>query len=85
MAVSGPGQWGTWAELLLGGAVLRYGTRDWELVASELRSRIHCAYDFTPEVVFSLFPPRPPRLCDYVSFSFFLSLFFIISLAISQL
>ncbi|KAK4796726.1 hypothetical protein SAY86_029052 [Trapa natans] len=42
------GRWGTWEELILGGAVLRHGAGDWELVASELRSRI--PYDFTPEV-----------------------------------
>ncbi|OWM91278.1 uncharacterized protein LOC116202426 isoform X2 [Punica granatum] len=50
VTVSAPGRWGTWEELLLGGAVLRHGTRDWEMVASELRSRILCPFDFTPEV-----------------------------------
>ncbi|ESQ29315.1 hypothetical protein EUTSA_v10023448mg [Eutrema salsugineum] len=30
--------WGTWEELLLGGAVLRHGTGDWTVVADELRS-----------------------------------------------
>lgn len=44
------GRWGTWEELLLGGAVLRYGTRDWKVVAAELRSRTVCPYTFTPEV-----------------------------------
>ncbi|CAL1397878.1 unnamed protein product [Linum trigynum] len=38
--------WGTWEELLLGGAVLRHGTRDWDAVAAELRTRFAC----TPEV-----------------------------------
>ncbi|XP_031249481.1 uncharacterized protein LOC116107339 [Pistacia vera] len=42
--------WGTWEELLLGGAVLRHGTRDWNLVAAELRARTVCPYTFTPEV-----------------------------------
>ncbi|XP_023542669.1 uncharacterized protein LOC111802504 isoform X1 [Cucurbita pepo subsp. pepo] len=43
-------QWDTWEELLLGGAILRHGTTDWNLVAAELRARIvrPCAY--TPEV-----------------------------------
>ncbi|KAF2305127.1 hypothetical protein GH714_001950 [Hevea brasiliensis] len=43
------GRWGTWEELLLGGAVLRHGTRDWNLVAAELRARTVCPYTFTPE------------------------------------
>ncbi|KAK8974155.1 hypothetical protein V6N11_064641 [Hibiscus sabdariffa] len=42
--------WGTWEELLLGGAVLRHGTRDWDLVASELRTRAVSPFAFTPEV-----------------------------------
>ncbi|KAL4290858.1 hypothetical protein GQ457_14G010160 [Hibiscus cannabinus] len=44
------GRWGTWEELLLGGAVLRHGARDWNLVASELRTRTISPFDFTPEV-----------------------------------
>lgn len=44
--------WGTWEELLLGGAVLRHGTRDWNLVAAELRGRTVCPYTVTPEVSF---------------------------------
>ncbi|MCI33321.1 bromodomain-containing protein [Trifolium medium] len=43
------GRWGTWEELLLGGAVLRHGTRDWNVVAAELRARIVYPYTFTPE------------------------------------
>lgn len=44
-------KWGTWEELLLGGAVIRHGTRDWNLVASELRARtVNCTYTFTPEI-----------------------------------
>ncbi|KAG5246898.1 Bromodomain [Salix suchowensis] len=44
-------KWGTWEELLLGGAVIRHGTRDWNLVASELRARtVNCPYTFTPEI-----------------------------------
>ncbi|XP_057962048.1 uncharacterized protein LOC131153631 isoform X2 [Malania oleifera] len=42
--------WGTWEELVLGGAVLRHGTRDWDAVASELRTRTLYPYIFTPEV-----------------------------------
>ncbi|XP_073146650.1 uncharacterized protein [Henckelia pumila] len=41
--------WGTWEELILGGAVLRHGTQDWNVVASELRSRSICPFTFTPE------------------------------------
>ncbi|XVE87969.1 hypothetical protein DITRI_Ditri19aG0030800 [Diplodiscus trichospermus] len=44
------GRWGTWEELLLGGAVLRHGTQDWNLVASELRTRTISPLAFTPEV-----------------------------------
>ncbi|XVF25870.1 hypothetical protein REPUB_Repub13aG0251100 [Reevesia pubescens] len=44
------GRWGTWEELLLGGAILRHGTRDWNLVASELRIRAVSPFAFTPEV-----------------------------------
>lgn len=39
--------WGTWEELILGSAVRRHGTRDWNVVASELRAR---TIYFTPEV-----------------------------------
>ncbi|PPR80762.1 hypothetical protein GOBAR_AA39954 [Gossypium barbadense] len=46
----GTGRWGTWEELLLGGAVLRHGTRDWNLVASELRTRTVAPFGFTPEI-----------------------------------
>ncbi|XP_073272335.1 uncharacterized protein [Primulina huaijiensis] len=41
--------WGTWEELILGGAVLRHGIQDWNVVASELRSRSICPFTFTPE------------------------------------
>ncbi|XP_010473327.1 PREDICTED: uncharacterized protein LOC104752787 [Camelina sativa] len=41
--------WGTWEELLLGGAVLRHGTGDWTVVADELHS--HSLPEiFTPEI-----------------------------------
>lgn len=46
--------WGTWEELLLGGAVLRHGTRDWNLVAAELRPRTVYPCSVTPEVNFFL-------------------------------
>ncbi|KAG0478903.1 hypothetical protein HPP92_013622 [Vanilla planifolia] len=42
--------WGTWEELLLGGAVLRHGTADWDAVAAELRSRTAFPHLFTPQV-----------------------------------
>ncbi|KAK9068810.1 hypothetical protein SSX86_012926 [Deinandra increscens subsp. villosa] len=41
--------WGTWEELILGGAVLRHGTGDWDVISSELRTRTVCPYYFTPE------------------------------------
>ncbi|XP_058750924.1 uncharacterized protein LOC131623937 [Vicia villosa] len=43
-------RWGTWEELLLGGAVLRHGTRAWNVVAAELRARAVCSDTFTPQV-----------------------------------
>ncbi|CAN6175847.1 unnamed protein product, partial [Urochloa humidicola] len=39
--------WGTWEELVLGGAVLRHGGAAWTAVADELRTRSPCA--FSPE------------------------------------
>ncbi|RDX68902.1 hypothetical protein CR513_52059, partial [Mucuna pruriens] len=50
MATKVMGRWGSWEELLLGGAVLRHGTRDWNVVAAELRARTVCPYTITPEV-----------------------------------
>lgn len=48
--VVGPDKrWGTWEELILGGAVLRHGTQDWNVVASELRARTLYPYCFTPQ------------------------------------
>ncbi|XP_062188296.1 uncharacterized protein LOC133891584 [Phragmites australis] len=46
-AGAGAGGWGTWEELVLGGAVLRHGGAAWAAVADELRSRSPCA--FSPE------------------------------------
>ncbi|XP_010268784.1 PREDICTED: uncharacterized protein LOC104605637 isoform X2 [Nelumbo nucifera] len=43
-------RWGTWEELVLGGAVLRHGTQDWEAVAAELQARTLYPYCFTAEV-----------------------------------
>jgi hypothetical protein len=40
--------WGTWEELVLGGAVQRHGAASWAAVAAELRSRSPCA--FSPQV-----------------------------------
>ncbi|CAL5062149.1 unnamed protein product [Urochloa decumbens] len=45
--VGGGGGWGTWEELVLGGAVLRHGGAAWAAVADELRTRSPCA--FSPE------------------------------------
>ncbi|XP_061355799.1 uncharacterized protein LOC133300295 isoform X2 [Gastrolobium bilobum] len=50
METEGMVTWGTWEELLLGGAVLRHGTRDWTVVAAELRARTVSPHSFTPEV-----------------------------------
>ncbi|PON70995.1 Bromodomain containing protein [Parasponia andersonii] len=45
------GEWGTWEELLLGGAVLRHGTRDWDTVAAELRPRaLISPFNFTAQM-----------------------------------
>lgn len=44
----GGGGWGTWEELVLGGAVLRHGSAAWATVADELRTRSPCT--FSPEV-----------------------------------
>ncbi|KAK3125388.1 hypothetical protein QOZ80_7BG0604170 [Eleusine coracana subsp. coracana] len=41
------GGWGTWEELVLGGAVLRHGGAAWAAVADELRTRSPCT--FSPE------------------------------------
>ncbi|KAL3519669.1 hypothetical protein ACH5RR_017818 [Cinchona calisaya] len=50
MVVVGPRKrWGTWEELILGGAVVRHGTEDWNVVASELRARSFFPYFFTPK------------------------------------
>ncbi|KAK7331885.1 hypothetical protein VNO80_28628 [Phaseolus coccineus] len=43
-------RWGTWEELLLGGAILRHGTNDWNIVATELRTRTGFPYTITPEM-----------------------------------
>ncbi|KAH6763957.1 hypothetical protein C2S51_015206 [Perilla frutescens var. frutescens] len=41
--------WGTWEDLILGGAVVRHGAGDWNVVASELRARTLYPYAFTPQ------------------------------------
>ncbi|CAL0331414.1 unnamed protein product [Lupinus luteus] len=43
-------KWGSWEELLLGGAVFRHGTQDWTAVAAELRYRTVSPNTYTPEV-----------------------------------
>ncbi|KAL9159573.1 hypothetical protein ABFS82_08G143100 [Erythranthe guttata] len=48
-AMAEEGGWGTWEELILGGAVLRHGTKDWNVVALEVRTRTLCPYTFTPQ------------------------------------
>ncbi|KAG6420620.1 hypothetical protein SASPL_117155 [Salvia splendens] len=44
-----PAVWGTWEDLILGGAVVRHGTGGWNVVASELRARTLYPYAFTPQ------------------------------------
>jgi hypothetical protein len=44
----GAAGWGTWEELVLGGAVQRHGPASWHAVAAELRSRSPAS--FSPEV-----------------------------------
>ncbi|KAF3777795.1 hypothetical protein EJ110_NYTH45071 [Nymphaea thermarum] len=39
MDETGPAGWGTWEELVLGGAVLRHGAGAWEAVSSEVQTR----------------------------------------------
>ncbi|XP_072986731.1 uncharacterized protein [Typha latifolia] len=41
--------WGTWEELVLGGAVLRHGADDWDAVAAELRARTPFPTVFSPQ------------------------------------
>ncbi|XP_051128793.1 uncharacterized protein LOC127249822 [Andrographis paniculata] len=57
--------WGTWEELILGGAVVRHGTRDWNVVASELRVRtLHPHSFFTPERCKAKFEDLQKRYAD---------------------
>ncbi|XP_058083220.1 uncharacterized protein LOC131231112 [Magnolia sinica] len=56
-------RWGTWEELVLGGAVLRHGTRAWEAVASELRARTLYAYGFTPKECEAKYEDLQERYC----------------------
>lgn len=43
-------RWGTWEELILGGAVLRHGSHDWDAVALEVQARTLYPCLFTPQV-----------------------------------
>ncbi|KAL2932129.1 Bromodomain-containing protein 8 [Bienertia sinuspersici] len=42
-------RWGTWEELILGGAVIRHGSHNWDAVASELQARSIYPSLFTPQ------------------------------------
>lgn len=42
-------RWGTWEELILGGAVLRHGSHDWDAVALEVQARTLYPCLFTPQ------------------------------------
>ncbi|KAK1426460.1 hypothetical protein QVD17_15132 [Tagetes erecta] len=59
--------WGTWEELILGGAVLRHGTGDWDVVSSELRTRTVYPFYFTPEACRARFEDLQQRYtgCKY--------------------
>ncbi|GAB2231438.1 hypothetical protein Droror1_Dr00010445 [Drosera rotundifolia] len=45
----GEERWGTWEELVLGGAVMRHGIEDWDAVASEVQARTVYPFVFTPQ------------------------------------
>ncbi|XP_068644569.1 uncharacterized protein [Aristolochia californica] len=55
--------WGTWEELLLGGAVLRHGTLAWEAVASEVQSRTLHPNRFTPKECKARYEDLQERFC----------------------
>ncbi|XP_043687433.1 uncharacterized protein LOC122638640 [Telopea speciosissima] len=55
--------WGTWEELLLGGAVLRHGTRAWEDIAAELQARSLHPCSFTAEVCKAKYEDLQERFC----------------------
>lgn len=59
--------WGTWEELILGGAVLRHGTGDWDVISSELRTRTVYPYYFTPQACRARFEDLQQRYtgCKY--------------------
>ncbi|KAL8506976.1 hypothetical protein ACS0TY_017748 [Phlomoides rotata] len=56
-------EWGTWEELILGGAVLRHGTGDWNVVASEIRTRTLYPTAFTPQACKERFQDLQKRYC----------------------
>ncbi|KAK9714738.1 hypothetical protein RND81_06G116100 [Saponaria officinalis] len=43
-------RWGTWEELILGGAVLRHGSQNWDVVAKEVQTRTLTPYLFSSQV-----------------------------------
>nr|CAD1819342.1 unnamed protein product [Ananas comosus var. bracteatus] len=56
-------RWGTWEELLLGGAVLRHGAAAWDAVAAELRSRTPFPTLFSPQECEVKFAEVQERYC----------------------
>ncbi|KAJ4977169.1 hypothetical protein NE237_002275 [Protea cynaroides] len=56
-------RWGTWEELLLGGAVIRHGNRSWDAVAAELQARSLHPYSFTAEVCKAKYEDLQERFC----------------------
>ncbi|KAL0305763.1 UNVERIFIED_CONTAM: hypothetical protein Sradi_5993600 [Sesamum radiatum] len=64
-AEAGVGPKTGWAreELILGGAVLRHGTQDWNVVASELQARSLYPHSFTPEVCKAKYEDLLRRYC----------------------
>ncbi|XP_020096214.1 uncharacterized protein LOC109715547 isoform X2 [Ananas comosus] len=56
-------RWGTWEELLLGGAVLRHGAAAWDAVAADLRSRTPFPTLFSPQECEVKFAEVQERYC----------------------
>ncbi|CAA6668807.1 unnamed protein product [Spirodela intermedia] len=57
------GLWGTWQELVLGGAVLRLGAADWSSIAAELRRRF--SHPFTPQECEAKYEDVQERFSDF--------------------
>ncbi|CAA7405706.1 unnamed protein product [Spirodela intermedia] len=62
-AAAAAGLWGTWQELVLGGAVLRLGAADWSSIAAELRRRF--SHPFTPQECEAKYEDVQERFSDF--------------------